>query len=49
MVDAFFLEVPKEEPIKSLGRGFPQRIKRPYFHRTVEMKQLLNDRANLFE
>ena len=49
MVDAFFLEVPKEEPATSLGRGFRRRIKRPYFHRAVEMKQPPNDRANLFE
>ena len=42
MVDAFFLEIPKGEPEKCLGRGFRQgeNWKKGYtFHRTVKMKQ----------
>ena len=42
MADAFFFELPKEQPAKCLGYGFRQgenRIKRLYFHRAVEMKQ----------
>ena len=42
MVDAFFLEDPKEQPTKCLSRGFRRwesRRKRLYFHRAVEMKQ----------
>ena len=42
MVDAFFLEVPKDKPIKCFSRGSRQgenRRKRLYFQRAVEMKQ----------
>ena len=42
MADAFFFELPKEQPAKCLSYGFRQgenRIKKPYFYRTVEIKQ----------
>ena len=42
MVDAFFLEILKEQPEKRLGYGFSQGEnwrKRLSFHRAVEMKQ----------
>ena len=42
MVDAFFLEIPKEWPEKRLSYGFSQGEnwrKRLSFHRAVEMKQ----------
>ena len=37
-----FLKVPKEQPTKCLSHRFRQRknqIKKPYFHRTIEIKQ----------
>ena len=42
MADAFFFELPKEQPAKCLSYGFRQgenRIKKPYFYRTVLIRQ----------